>query len=131
MSKLNKKHLCVDAEVRSVERQQGIAHLWASGPRVVMEAFIEVAAGKSLDEVLDRYRQIPIATYRALGAHVLPFINNLRLRGARCSARSDRRQEDRITMSLPQLALAAKSAAGKCEHRGQGTSHTIEVCVLS
>ena len=44
MSKpLDKKQL---KEARSVERQQGIAHLYASGPRVVMEAMLEISSGK-------------------------------------------------------------------------------------
>ena len=48
-------------DARSAERQHGVAHLVASGPRVVLEALIEVSHGKSLDDVL-----------RALGANVLP-----------------------------------------------------------
>ena len=59
-------------DARSVERQQGVAHLVASGPRVVLEALIEVSRGKTLDDVLRRYSTIPISIYRAVGADVLP-----------------------------------------------------------
>ena len=71
MSKpLDKKQL---KEARSVERQQGIAHLYASGPRDVMEAMLEISSGKPLNSVLRRYSKIPVSTYRMLGADVLPI----------------------------------------------------------
>jgi hypothetical protein len=37
-----------------------------------MEALIEVANGGGLDAVLERFARIPVSTYRALGADVLP-----------------------------------------------------------
>jgi hypothetical protein len=74
-------------EARSVERQQGIAHLCAAGPRVVLEALLEVASGKSIDNVLHRYRKVAVSTYRMMGADVLPihaeFEAVWRRRGAR------------------------------------------------
>lgn len=56
----------------SAERQRGVTHLYAAGPRVVLEALLEVASGKSLDDVLRRYRKIPVSVYRAIGADILP-----------------------------------------------------------
>ena len=60
-------------DARSAARQRGVAHLVASGPRVVLEALIEVSHRKSLDDVLNRYSKVAIATYRAIGADVLPI----------------------------------------------------------
>jgi hypothetical protein len=60
-------------DVRSAERQRGVAHLVASGPRVVLEALLEVSKGKPLDDVLRRYRKVAVSTYRMLGADVLPI----------------------------------------------------------
>ena len=57
---------------RSAERQRGVAHLVASGPRVVLEALLEVSNGKSLYDVLRRYRKIPVSVYRAVVADILP-----------------------------------------------------------
>ena len=39
----------------------------------MLEAFIEVAQGKNLDAVLERYARIPVDIYQALGADELPF----------------------------------------------------------
>ena len=64
------------------ERQQGIAHLCASGPRAVLEAVLEIADGKPIDDVLRRYTKVAIATYRMIGADVrCQFTPNLKLRG--------------------------------------------------
>ena len=70
MTRTIKKQL---PEARSEERQQRIAYLYACGSRVVMEAMLEVSDGKSLDEVLTRYCEIPVSTYRIIGADVLPI----------------------------------------------------------
>ena len=69
---LKKKRLDF-GEARSTERQQGVAHLCAAGPRVVLEALLEVSRGKSLDTVLRRYGEIPLMVYRKTGAGVLPI----------------------------------------------------------
>jgi hypothetical protein len=58
---------------RSSRRQRLVAHLHASGPRPVLEALLELEAGRGLDEVLERYGRIPAAIYHALGADVLPI----------------------------------------------------------
>lgn len=58
---------------RSPRRQQLVRHLHAAGPRPTLEALLEVAAGRDLDEVLARYARLPPAVYRALGADVLPI----------------------------------------------------------
>ena len=60
-------------DARNSVRQQAVAHLHASGPRVVMEAMLELEQGKPLDSVLRRYSRIPVATYRAVGAGILPI----------------------------------------------------------
>ena len=36
-------------DARSTERQQGIAYLYACGPEVVLEAVLEVSAGKPIE----------------------------------------------------------------------------------
>ena len=58
---------------RSARRQRLVAHLHAAGPRPVLEALISVAAGNGLDEVLADFARLPVATYVALGADVLPI----------------------------------------------------------
>ena len=60
-------------DARSAERQRGVAHLVASGPRPVLEALLEVAAGKPLDSVLRRYSKLPVSVYRAMGADIMPI----------------------------------------------------------
>jgi hypothetical protein len=58
---------------RFPRRQHLIAHLYAAGPRPVLEAMLELEAGKDLDDVLAAYGRIPVATYHALGANRLPI----------------------------------------------------------
>jgi hypothetical protein len=53
---------------RSARRQHLVRHLHAAGPRPVLEALIEVAAGNDLDAVLQRYARIPVRIYHAQGA---------------------------------------------------------------
>ena len=60
-------------DARSTARQRGVAHLCASGPRVVLEALLEISRGKPIDEVLQRYRKVAVSTYRAIGADVMPI----------------------------------------------------------
>jgi len=66
--------LCATGSVagsRSPRRQRLVAHLHACGPRPVFEALLELEAGCSLDEVLERYGRIPARIYHVLGADVL------------------------------------------------------------
>ena len=58
-------------DARSAERQRGVAHLCAAGPRVVLEALLEISRGKPIDDVLLRYAKMPVSVYRAMGADVL------------------------------------------------------------
>jgi hypothetical protein len=58
---------------RSARRQRLVAHLHAAGPRPCLEALIEVANGRDLDDVLERFALVPINTYRVLGADILPI----------------------------------------------------------
>jgi hypothetical protein len=58
---------------RSARRQRLVAHLHAAGPRPCLEALIEVARGRDLDDVLERFARIPISTYRLVGADLLPM----------------------------------------------------------
>ena len=56
----------------SGRRQRLVEHLHAAGPRVVLEAMIELEAGAKLDEVLERFARVPVVVYRALGADCFP-----------------------------------------------------------
>ena len=58
---------------RNSRRQYLVQHLHAAGPRPVLEALLEVEAGRDLDCVLERYAEIPIGVYRAVGADTLPI----------------------------------------------------------
>ena len=60
-------------DARSAARQRGVAHLCAAGPRVVLEALLEISRGKPIDDVLLRYAKMPVSVYRAMGADVLPI----------------------------------------------------------
>jgi hypothetical protein len=50
-----------------------VAQLYSAGPRPVLEALIEVADGRDLDAVLERFARIAPETYRAVGADALPI----------------------------------------------------------
>jgi hypothetical protein len=56
---------------RSARRQELSARLHASGPRPVFEAFLELEAGRGLDDVLEAFARIPASIYRAVGASEL------------------------------------------------------------
>jgi hypothetical protein len=56
---------------RSARRQRLVAHLHAAGARPTFEALLEVAAGRDLDAVLERFARIPPAIYRDIGADTL------------------------------------------------------------
>jgi hypothetical protein len=58
---------------RNSRRQRLVRHLHAAGPRPVFEAMLELADGRDLDRVLERYAGIPIGIYHALGADRLPI----------------------------------------------------------
>jgi hypothetical protein len=55
------------------QRQRQVAHLYAAGPRPVLEALLAVAAGECLDEVLAGFASVSVCTYRMLGADELPI----------------------------------------------------------
>jgi hypothetical protein len=58
---------------RNSRRQHLVQHLHAAGPRPIFEAMLELADGRDLDCVLERYAEIPIGIYHALGADRLPI----------------------------------------------------------
>jgi len=53
---------------RLVRRRFLVARLHAAGPRPVLEAFIEVAAGRDLDAVLEDFARVRPSIYRVGGA---------------------------------------------------------------
>ena len=62
---------------RNAKRQHQVAHIYAAGPRLVLEALLDVAAGKSLDDVLADFARLPVSVYHALGADELPIDRRL------------------------------------------------------
>jgi hypothetical protein len=62
---------------RNAKRQHQVAHIYAAGPRPVLEALLDVAAGKPLDDVLAAFGRIAISTYHMLGADELPIDRRL------------------------------------------------------
>jgi hypothetical protein len=58
---------------RNVRRQRLSLHLHSCGPRPVLEALLDVAAGRDLDETLEDFARVPVETYRAVGASPLPI----------------------------------------------------------
>jgi hypothetical protein len=58
---------------RNMRRQRLGRHLHAAGPRPVLEALLDVAGGRDLDETLEDFARVPIATYRATGADEFPI----------------------------------------------------------
>jgi hypothetical protein len=61
----------------SAKRQELTAHLYAAGPRPVLEALLAVASGQDLDAVLADFARIPVSIYHAVGADVLPIHRGL------------------------------------------------------
>lgn len=57
----------------SVHIQELVSHLYAAGPRPVLEALFQVARGDSVETVLRAFRRVPVATYHAIGANELPI----------------------------------------------------------
>ena len=70
-------------DLRSPRRQYLVLRLHRAGPRVVMEAMLELEPGPKLDAVLERYARIPADIYQALGADELPFHQLTIVRGGR------------------------------------------------
>jgi hypothetical protein len=62
---------------RRAERQHQVAHLYAAGPRPVLEALLAVARGQCLDDVLADFARIPVSIYRMIGADELPIHRRL------------------------------------------------------
>lgn len=61
----------IDA-IRTARRQRSAEYLCALGPRPVFEALKEVAAGRDLDFVLDRFARLDLVVVRALGGDRFP-----------------------------------------------------------
>lgn len=59
------------AQARTPRRQHLARHLHAAGPRPVLEALLELEAGRPLDDVLERFGRISIDVYHELGANKL------------------------------------------------------------
>jgi hypothetical protein len=68
---------------RSPRRQYLVRHLHAAGPRPLLEALLEIEGGARLDDVLEAYARIPVETYHALNADVLPIDELALLDGGR------------------------------------------------
>ena len=68
---------------RSIRRQRLVAHLHSAGARPTLEAMLELEQGKPLDQVLEDFARVPVETYRAIGAAVLPINSLVVLKGGR------------------------------------------------
>ena len=65
----------VFGSARSVDdprRQRQAAHLHSLGPRPTLEEFLQVAAGRDLDDVLEQYARLDLGLVRALGGDRFP-----------------------------------------------------------
>ena len=62
---------------RNEKRQHQVAHIYAAGPRPVLEALLDVAAGKPLDDVLEDFGRLAVSTYHMMGADELPIDRRL------------------------------------------------------
>ena len=67
------RQLAFSNTARSPRRQHLARHLHACGPRPVLEALLEVEAGRPLDAVLADFGRLPPELYRVMGADVLPI----------------------------------------------------------
>jgi hypothetical protein len=67
------RRLAFSNSKRSPRRQHLARHLHACGPRPVLEALLEVEAGRPLDVVLADFARLPAELYRATSADVLPI----------------------------------------------------------
>ena len=73
-----KDNLCMNGLVnfhneRNEKRQRQVAHLYAAGPRPVLEAFLAIDAGGDIDTVLTDFARVAVSTYHMLGANELPI----------------------------------------------------------
>jgi hypothetical protein len=53
---------------RNARRQRLVRHLHAAGCRPMLEALLDVAGGRDLDETLEDFARLPVETYKAVGA---------------------------------------------------------------
>jgi hypothetical protein len=61
------------ADPRNARRQRLVLHLHQAGPRVVLEAMLELEQGHDLDDVLEDFGRLTVETYHAVGADILPI----------------------------------------------------------
>jgi hypothetical protein len=65
-------------DARNARRQRLALHLHNCGPRPTLEALLDVAGGRDLDETLEDFARLSATTYEAVGASDLP-LNSLRV----------------------------------------------------
>jgi hypothetical protein len=58
---------------RNNRRQRLAAHLHAAGARPILEALLDVASGRDLDETLADFGRVAVSTYKMVGADALPI----------------------------------------------------------
>ena len=58
---------------RNIRRQRLALHLHAAGSRPVLEALLDVAGGRDLDQTLEDFARLDAQTYEAVGASGLPI----------------------------------------------------------
>jgi hypothetical protein len=58
---------------RNARRQRLALRLHQSGSRPVLEALLDVARGRDLDETLEDFARLDASTYEAVGASKLPI----------------------------------------------------------
>ncbi len=63
---------------RNARRQRLALRLHEAGPRPMMEALLDVAGGRDLDETLEDFARLPASTYCAVGADEFP-VNQFRI----------------------------------------------------
>jgi hypothetical protein len=57
---------------RNIRRVRLARHLHAAGPRPVLEALLDVADGRDLDETLQDFGRVSVETYRSVDADDFP-----------------------------------------------------------
>jgi hypothetical protein len=70
-------------DLRNARRQRLALRLHEAGPRPTLEALLDVAGGRDLDETLEDFARVSVRTYEAVGADRLPIQNILIVRGGR------------------------------------------------
>ncbi len=58
---------------RNARRVRLAEHLHRCGSRPVLEAMLDVAAGRDLDETLEDFARVPVEVYAAVGADAFPI----------------------------------------------------------